>query len=117
MKALNDSEVGDARLFRMLNRGKLCFDHSTGDWFKWNGANWEVDTTSQAQRLLDHVVKAYEEEAHRQNQYHFAFLGKCQGDEAKSAKKNHDNLISKKTETPETATKDERAQTFSGWRF
>ena len=96
LKALNDSEVGDARLFNMLNRGKLCFDHSISQWFKWNGANWEKDSTREAQARIGQVVEVYEEEALRQNQNHYAFLTKGKGNEAKTAEKNHDNLLIKK---------------------
>lgn len=56
-EALKSNQDGDARLFIKLNKGKFCFDHSTGTWFKFNGNFWEEDKVQEVydgfKRLID----------------------------------------------------------------
>jgi hypothetical protein len=35
--AAKNGELGDAKLFCKLNKGKFCFDHASGIWYEWSG--------------------------------------------------------------------------------
>ena len=66
LKALEDNEVGDGRLFKEHYRDKFCYDHSEGQWYRFNGNFWEEDIVNEAFAAVDKVVELYEQEVQRQ---------------------------------------------------
>lgn len=66
-QAVNEGERGDAQLFRELHRGKYCYDHATGQWFRWAGNFWEEDTTGYALAAVDAVAEAFDIAAGQQD--------------------------------------------------
>jgi len=66
LKALEDNEVGDGRLFKEHYRDKFCYDHSEGQWYRFNGSFWEEDIVNEAFAAVDKVVELYEKEVQRQ---------------------------------------------------
>ena len=95
-KALNDSEVGDARLYVDLHRGKFCHDHSIGQWYKWNGSYWELDMTHEFMPALDKVTDLYAQEAERQNWRRFGAADRADKAEEKKASRNFQDLMTRK---------------------
>lgn len=66
IEALNDNEVGDAWLFVNLLRDQFCYDHSSNQWFIWDGHYWRQDSIGDVYIAIDTVVNKYSEEAERQ---------------------------------------------------
>ena len=95
-EAFDDSEVGDARIYRKLNRGKFCFDHSIGQWFKWDGSQWKKDSTEEALAVIDNVANVYSDEANRQNWRRFNAARSNDYKEERRSEGNFKNLIARK---------------------
>lgn len=93
LDALQDNEDGDARLFVTLNRGKLCFDHSTGQWFRFPGNYWEEDASGNVYSSLEGVIQKYLEEAQRQAQARQAAVASQKTAAAQKAKELEDDLL------------------------
>jgi len=62
-KALYAKEDGDAWLYRMIHKDRLCFDHAAGHWYVWMGHHWELDKVDQAIAAVDGIIEAYAKEA------------------------------------------------------
>jgi putative DNA primase/helicase len=52
-------QVGDARLFIRLYRGKHCYDHAAGLWYEWGGHYWVEDEKDKVLMALDRIVDLY----------------------------------------------------------
>jgi putative DNA primase/helicase len=66
LEALNANEDGDARLFIELHRGRFCYDHSAGQWFKWSGHFFQEDIVEDALQSIQTIVEEYSQEFKRQ---------------------------------------------------
>ncbi|MFC1614296.1 hypothetical protein ACFL5K_03275, partial [Gemmatimonadota bacterium] len=66
LKALDDNEEGDGRLFQELYRGKFCYDHSEGQWYRFNESFWVENKVNEAFAAVSKVVESYEQETQRQ---------------------------------------------------
>jgi len=66
LSALSNNEDGDAWLFIALQKNRYCYDHSTGQWFKWSSHYWEEDIVGDVITGLDDVVDQYMDETKRQ---------------------------------------------------
>jgi putative DNA primase/helicase len=53
-------EVGAAKLFAKINRGRFVYDHLTGRWFEWQGNFWREDLKGRAVAALDTIVDLYQ---------------------------------------------------------
>ena len=62
-KALYTKEDGDASLYRIIYKNRLCFDHAGNHWYRWTGHFWELDKVKQAVAAIDEVIDAYAKEA------------------------------------------------------
>lgn len=67
LKALEDNEDGDARLFQTLNRGRLVYDCATDTWYTWTGTYWKEDFVNQAMADIQGVIEEYGREAQVQS--------------------------------------------------
>jgi len=65
IKALYRNQVGDAELFRELNRGQFIFDHAAGQWYRWAGHFWQPDRTEFVVGAIQGVCQVYETELQR----------------------------------------------------
>jgi len=83
-EALANNERGDAHLFTEQNKGKLCFDHSAGEWLDYGGHSWDVDKTGLALSRVDGVAEQF---ARAADTYYWRSLNADkQGNETKKAK-------------------------------
>ncbi len=62
-EALDNNEMGDARLFIKAYRDRLCYDHAFGKWFVWAEHFWREDKTHEALAALGLIVAYYAERA------------------------------------------------------
>ncbi len=58
-------QVGDARLFIRLLKGKYCYDHAAGHWYQWGGHYWIEDDLKNILMALDQVIDVYERQAQK----------------------------------------------------
>lgn len=64
--ALYRGQDGDAWLMKHLFKGRFCFDHAAGRWYKWAEHYWKEDLIDEILASLDKVVEIYGQEADRQ---------------------------------------------------
>jgi putative DNA primase/helicase len=62
---LQRNELGDAEVFKILNRGQLVYVKSKGEWARFNGIHWEYDKWGDAEASVDQVAEIYTAEARR----------------------------------------------------
>ncbi|MFA6222548.1 MAG: phage/plasmid primase, P4 family [Desulfomonilaceae bacterium] len=67
LACLDSNEDGDALLYQRLMAGRLCYDHSTGDWCKWESNCWKLDRLNEATALIQELIDLYSREAQRQS--------------------------------------------------
>lgn len=96
--ALADNEDGDARLFKALQKNKYCYDHSTGQWFKWMGHYWEEDIVGDVITAIDDVVDQYMDETRLQALMRQASTRNGKPDEAKKAEELEKKLLKRISE-------------------
>lgn len=59
-QALYDAEIGDARLFSDIMKGKLLYNHTNQQWMTYRAGAWDRDETAQTLILLSKtLLKAY----------------------------------------------------------
>lgn len=63
---LQANEYGDGALFAELNRGKLVYNKSAGEWLFWTGHHWKLDIMGVAEIAVEKtVVTIYLDEVRR----------------------------------------------------
>ena len=65
---LNAGELGDAELFKRLQRDKFVYNKSMDGWMVWTGHHWEVDKLDRALAVVEDVVLEYQKEIMRINE-------------------------------------------------
>jgi putative DNA primase/helicase len=50
LRALRDTDTGNAEAFELLYKHRFRYDHSRKRWMVWNGVCWNPDTDGEAQR-------------------------------------------------------------------
>jgi putative DNA primase/helicase len=66
LHALACNEDGDAGLYIETHRGRFCYDHAAGLWYKWAGHYWQEDLLWEATEAIGAVIEQYGDEAKRQ---------------------------------------------------
>jgi putative DNA primase/helicase len=66
-QALVDNEVGDARLFILLHKGRYTFDHAARRWYVFTEHYWEEDRTNAVLAAVESVADLYSGESSRQH--------------------------------------------------
>jgi putative DNA primase/helicase len=59
LEAARGGELGDARLFSLLNSEKLSYDHAAGQWYEFSGHFWKEDEVDGTLARLDEIVDLY----------------------------------------------------------
>jgi len=59
-KHLENGEQGDSDIFVRTNRERYCFDHATGQWFKWGKYFWQIDSVDQVFADILKIADVYE---------------------------------------------------------
>lgn len=54
------NELGDAELFQYLHRNQFIYDHSTEQWFEFDGIRWVRDKIQKTQRSVMEMAEIYE---------------------------------------------------------
>ena len=60
LDALKNGVRGDAKLFYKLFGGKLVYDHSAGEWYRFDGHFWRKDIVQQVLHDVDRISTEYE---------------------------------------------------------
>jgi len=60
LKSVEEVEDGDAYLFIKLCKDKLCYDHSLGEFYVWQGHYWEIDKVNSALAMTGDVIAVYD---------------------------------------------------------
>lgn len=60
LKCLKLEELGDAEIFKFLNKDMFVFVKSMDVWMFWAGHHWEIDKMDFARTAVDGVAKAYQ---------------------------------------------------------
>jgi len=53
---LGMNEYGDALFFAEVFAHQICYDHTAGEWYLWNGHAWRPDTTGKVRQLVAGVL-------------------------------------------------------------
>jgi putative DNA primase/helicase len=53
---LEKNEYGDALFFADAFAGQICYDHTNGEWYLWNGHSWKQDAISKVRPLVAGVL-------------------------------------------------------------
>ena len=88
-------ELGDGRLFIQLTKGRLCYDHSARQWFRFVDHIWKEDLIEQTLETLQEVADTY---TVRASQWAWTKL-KATKDQDKELAKSaiaHENILLKK---------------------
>lgn len=91
--ALDANEDGDARLLVQLCKGKYCYDHAEGNWYRFNGNHWEQDAVNNAIKAIDQVVETYGQEVLNQTTIRIQATAQADTPKQTNAKKLEDNLL------------------------
>jgi putative DNA primase/helicase len=59
LKTVMGGELGDARLFSLLNSEKLSYDHAAGQWYEFSGHFWKEDEVDGTLARIDEVMDLY----------------------------------------------------------
>jgi putative DNA primase/helicase len=60
LQCCNTGEAGDALLFIKLNLGLLCYDHSSGSWYYFNGQHWRRCKIDEPLAAFEVLISEYE---------------------------------------------------------
>jgi len=60
LQCYKDGELGDARLFAALNKGRFVFHKTEGLWYRWTGHYWERDILDEVYHGVEAVAQRYE---------------------------------------------------------
>ncbi len=55
---LGKNELGDADFFAEVFADQVCYDHSDGKWYLWNGHHWKQDETARVRLLVSGVLSS-----------------------------------------------------------
>lgn len=58
-------QIGDARAYISLMKGRYCYDHAAARWYQYQGHYWSEDAVSNVVAGVDQLIEVYEEEAKR----------------------------------------------------
>jgi putative DNA primase/helicase len=56
LRYLGMNEYGDALFFAAVFSGQVCYDHTDGTWYLWNGHHWKPDLTGKVRQLVAGVL-------------------------------------------------------------
>ena len=101
MKALNSNEDGDAGLFIEVYRGRFCYDHAAGRWYKWTGNYWQEDLVGEATEGINAVIDLYDKAAERQAWQRRQAVN-TQNQEAAKKHADHENQLLKRIRALQT---------------
>ena len=68
LECLDSNEDGDALLYQRLMEGRFCYDHTTHDWYKWEGNYWKQDRLKEATASIRELIDIYSREARNQSE-------------------------------------------------
>ena len=68
LECLDSNEDGDALLYQRLMEGRFCYDHTTHDWYKWEGNYWKLDRLKDATASIQELIDIYSREARNQSE-------------------------------------------------
>lgn len=91
--ALENGQAGDAKLFSKIFQNTYRYDHSSREWWVFEGPHWVKDTTRKALTSIGILTKIYEEEANKQIMFEKEALESNHKHIACIANKRHANLI------------------------
>lgn len=87
LECLDSNEDGDALLYQRLMEGRFCYDHTTHDWYKWEGNYWKQDRLKEATASIQELIDIYSREARNQSE-----LRVMAAQSGKSAAKLHEQI-------------------------
>lgn len=90
LECLASNEDGDALLYQRIMGGRFCYDHSTRDWYKWDGNYWKQDHLKEATASVQAIIDTYAREARNQ-----AKLSVVAAQSSKSSVRLHEQIHSR----------------------
>lgn len=65
-KAIDDNELGDAKLFANIFQDQLCFDHSVEKWYRYDRVFWKLDKINLINILVaENLTEEYEDKKNK----------------------------------------------------
>jgi putative DNA primase/helicase len=92
LSCLDSNEDGDALLYQRLMAGRFCYDHSTGDWYKWESNCWKLDRLNEPTALVQELIDVYGREAQHQSELR-VIASKSSQSAAQVHEHNETNLV------------------------
>jgi putative DNA primase/helicase len=89
LECLGKNEDGDAELLREVAKDRFCFDHRTGQWFKFCGHYWAIDERAEIFDMISRIVDIYSNEAQTQ----LALMLKAIREDNEAQKDEHKALL------------------------
>ncbi len=81
-------EIGDARAYISLMKGRHCYDHASNRWYQWQEHYWVEDAISNIVAGVDQLIEVYEEEVKKWFWRRIKAKKQKDDDTAKEAEKN-----------------------------